>query len=88
VPDPEATAEDPHEDAIQKKLLQSFATHVLEVYVKANTLEWSTRLLEHFEPNKVVNGKKTYGEAFREDPVLVDRDMIVGQLVVSLLSTS
>lgn len=86
-PDPEATAEDPHEGGIQKKLLQSFATHVLEVYIKANTLEWSARLQEHFEPKKVVTGKKSFGEAFKEDATLVDRDMVAGQLVVSLLST-
>lgn len=85
-PDPEATAEDPHEGAIQKKLLQSFVTHVLEVYIKANILEWSARLQEHFEPKKVVTGKKSVGEAFKEDAALVDRDMVVGQLVVSLLS--
>jgi hypothetical protein len=86
-PDPEATAEDPHEGAIQTKLLQSFVTHVLEVYIKANTLEWSARLREHFEPKKVVTGKKSFGEAFKADPALVDRDMVAGQLVVSLLSS-
>jgi hypothetical protein len=86
-PDPEATAEDPQEGAIQEKLLQSFVTHVLEVYIKATGLEWTVRLQEHFDPEKVVPGRKSFGEAFKEDPVLIDRDMIVGQLVVSCLQS-
>jgi hypothetical protein len=82
-PDPEATAEEPQEGAIQEKLLQSFVTHILEVYINATGLEWTARMQEHFEPDKVVPGRKSFGEAFREDPILIDRDMIVGQLVVS-----
>jgi hypothetical protein len=82
-PDPEATAEEPQEEAIQKKLLQSFITHVLEEYVNANRMEWSARLQEHFEPTKIVPGRKTFGEAFKQDPLLQERDAIVGQLAVS-----
>lgn len=82
-PDPEAQDEDPAEAAIQAKLLQSFATHVLEEYVNANTLEWSSRLYEYFVPDRVVRGRKSLGEAYREDPALQTRDNIVGQLVVS-----
>jgi hypothetical protein len=82
-PDPEATAEDPQEGGIQKKLLQAFVTHIFEEYVKANALEWTARLQEHFEPEKVVTGKRSLGMAYKEEPILVDRDMIVGQLVVS-----
>jgi Uncharacterised protein family, YAP/Alf4/glomulin len=82
-PDPEAQEEDPHEAAIQAKLLQSFVTHVLEEYVNGNSLEWAARLQEIFEPSKVVTGKKSFGEAYREEPTLQTRDTIVGQLVVS-----
>jgi hypothetical protein len=82
-PDPEAQEEDPQEAAIQAKLLQSFVTHVLEEYVNANPLEWAARLQESFDPSKVVTGRKSLGESFREDPVLQTRDTIVGQLVVS-----
>lgn len=82
-PDPEATAEDPQEGSIQEKLLQSFVTHVLEVYINVTGLEWTARLQEHFDPEKVVPRRTSFGEAFREDPILIDRDMIVGQLVVS-----
>lgn len=80
-PDPEAQEEDPHEAAIQQKLLQSFVTHILEDYVNHNPLEWAARLQESFDPKKVVSGK-SLGEAFKEDPVLAMRDRIAGQLVV------
>ena len=82
-PDPEAQEEDPQEAAIQQKLLQSFATHILEDYVNHNSLEWATRLQELFEPKKVVPGK-SLGQAFRAEPILVTRDAIVGQLLVGL----
>jgi hypothetical protein len=84
-PDPEAQDEDPKEAAIQAKLLQSFVTHILEDYVNTNTLEWAARLQESFEPEKVVIGKKSLGEAYREDPALQNQDTIVGQLVVSII---
>ncbi len=87
-PDPEAQEEDPHEAAIQTKLLQSFVTHILEEYVNANPLEWSARLLESFEPGKVVIGRTSLGEAFKQDPALQTRDTIVGQLVVSFFAMS
>lgn len=81
-PDPEAQEEDPKEAAIQKKLLQSFVTHVLEEYINANTLEWATRLQESFNSERVVEGRKTLSQAFRDEPELQTRDTIVGQLVV------
>jgi hypothetical protein len=84
-PDPEAQDEDPKEAAIQTKLLQSFVTHVLEEYINANPLEWSSRLQEYFQPTKVVIGKKSLGEAFRDDPALVTRETIAGQLIVSAI---
>jgi hypothetical protein len=84
-PDPEAQEEDPHEAAIQRKLLQSFVTHILEDYANAYPLEWAARLQESFEPSKIVTGKKGVGETFREIPTLQMRDTIVGQLVVSSL---
>lgn len=85
-PDPEATAEDPKEDSIQKKLLQSFVTHVLEVYIKSNGLEWAARLQEHFEPKKVIPTRRSFGESYRQDQALQERDIAVGQLVVSLIA--
>lgn len=83
-PDPEAAAEDPKEEAIQKKLVQSFVTHIIELYVKDNSLDWSARLQEHFAPDKMVPGKKSFGEAFREDLELQEREVLLGKLVVRL----
>ncbi|XMA20483.1 hypothetical protein WAI453_013274 [Rhynchosporium graminicola] len=80
-PDPEAQEEEPAEAAIQAKLLQSFVTHILEEYLNANTLDWAARLQEHFTPKMVVPNKKSLGESFKDDPVLVTRTDIVGQLV-------
>jgi hypothetical protein len=82
-PDPE-THEDaePQEAAIQTKLLQSFVTYVLQDYINANPLEWAARLQESFQPAKVVTGKKSLGESFRDNPALQERDTIAGQLVV------
>lgn len=87
-PDPEATEEDPNETSIQKKLLQAFVTHVLEEYVKANVLEWSSRLQEHFQPSKVVQHRKSMTDTYKEDAELQERDICVGQLVVSGVLTS
>ncbi|RDW88455.1 hypothetical protein BP6252_00487 [Coleophoma cylindrospora] len=80
-PDPEAQDEDPAEQAIQEKLVQSFVSHILEEYVNANPLEWSARLQEVFEPKKVVVARKTLGEMFKEDPAFAIRDNVVGGLV-------
>jgi hypothetical protein len=82
-PDPEAQDTEPNEAAIQNKLLQSFVTHILEEYVNYNSLEWAARLQESFDPKRVVTGRPSVGEDFREEPVLVTRDIIAGQLIVS-----
>jgi len=83
-PDPEAHEDaDPQEGAIQTKLLQSFVTHILQDYANTNSLEWAARLQESFDPTKVVTGKRSLGESYREDPALQERDTMVGQLVVS-----
>jgi hypothetical protein len=85
-PDPEAQDEHPREEAIQKKLLQSFVTHVLEDYVNLNTLDWSARLQELYDPERVVPNRKSHGQSFREEEELQTRDIVVGQLVVSMLT--
>lgn len=84
-PDPEAETEiDPEEEEIQRRLLLSFTSCVLESYVNANDMQWSRRLLEFYNPEKVVPGRKTATQAFREDQDLSNRDTMVGKLVVSL----
>ncbi|KAH8805780.1 YAP-binding/ALF4/Glomulin [Xylogone sp. PMI_703] len=80
-PDPEAQEEDPREAAIQKKLLQSFVTYILEDYINENPVEWAPRLLESFDPSKVVVGKKSLAEAFKVEPDLQMRDTVAGQLL-------
>lgn len=83
-PDPEAeNEEDPSEEEIQRRLLLSFTSCVLESYVNANDMQWSRRLLEFYNPEKIVPGRKTATQAFREDPTLSNRDTMVGKLVVS-----
>lgn len=84
-PDPEAEhEEDPsEEEEIQRRLLLSFTSCVLESYVNANDMKWSRRLLEFYNPEKIVPGTKTATLAFREDPVLSNQDDVVGRLVVS-----
>jgi hypothetical protein len=81
-PDPEAETEDPTEGEILRKLLLSFVTCILESYINANDMEWSPRLWEYFHPEKMVPGKKTTLESFKEDKDLLARDTIVGQLMV------
>lgn len=86
-PDPEAEhEEDPsEEEEIQRRLLLSFTSCVLESYVNANDMQWSRRLLEFYNPEKIVPGRKMATLAFREDPELSHRDDVVGRLVVSSL---
>ncbi|KAK3944563.1 YAP-binding/ALF4/Glomulin [Diplogelasinospora grovesii] len=85
-PDPEADRdgkdeEDPSEGAIQQKMLLSFVTCVLEAYVNGNDVAWAARLLEFYNPERMVPGKQTLMAAFRENQELQARDSIVGQLV-------
>lgn len=82
-PDPEAELElDPEEEEIQRRLLLSFTSCVLESYVNANDMQWSRRLLEFYNPEKIVPGRKTATQAFRDDQELANRDTMVGKLVV------
>ncbi|CAN8096394.1 unnamed protein product [Discula destructiva] len=83
-PDPEADTEvalDPDEEEIQRRLLLSFTSCILESYVNANDMQWSRRLLEFYNPEKVVPGRKTATAAFREVAELANRDAMVGKLV-------
>ncbi|KAJ4304128.1 YAP1-binding protein 1 [Collariella sp. IMI 366227] len=83
-PDPEADKEereDPTESEVQDKLLLSFATCILEAYANGNELSWAARLLEYYNPDKIVPGRRTLMAAFREEKELLERDAIVGNLV-------
>ncbi|KUI64511.1 YAP1-binding protein 2 [Cytospora mali] len=82
-PDPEAEQETDvsEEEEVQRRLLLSFTSCVLESYVNANDMAWSRRLLEFYNPDKIVPGRKTATQAFREDQQLLNRDAMVGKLV-------
>lgn len=87
-PDPEAEQEDDvsEEEEVQRKLLLSFTSCVLESYVNKNDMAWSRRLLEFYNPEKVVPGRITATQAFRENEELLNRDAMVGKLVVRAMS--
>lgn len=82
-PDPEAEQEDniSEEEEVERRLLLSFTICVLESFVNKNDMAWSRRLLEFYNPEKVVPGRKTATQAFREDQELLNRDAMVGKLV-------
>jgi hypothetical protein len=84
-PDPEAGEKDkpdPVEVVLTDRLLKTFITCVIEAYVNSNSMEWASRLLEFYNPNRIVFGKQSMLQAFKEDPELLARDALVGQLVV------
>jgi len=84
-PDPEAEGKDgtdPSELAMQHKLLLSFALCVLESYTRSNDMSWAARMYEFYNSEKLVPGRRTLMAAFREEQSLLERDAIVGRLVV------
>ncbi|KAF2278655.1 DUF1760-domain-containing protein [Westerdykella ornata] len=89
-PDPEAHSEPPEveEDTLVNRLLQAFITHILEDYMLSLSSEsdvpglaWASRLMEKYEPHRVVPSKSTYAERFAQEEGLKSRSAIVGQLV-------
>ncbi|EEU43052.1 uncharacterized protein NECHADRAFT_62833 [Fusarium vanettenii 77-13-4] len=81
-PDPEADAgQSPGEPELVARLLQSFITSILEAYVNSNSMEWASRLLEYCNPEKIVPGRPTMLQAFKQVEELQARDALVGQLV-------
>ncbi|ORY09963.1 YAP-binding/ALF4/Glomulin [Clohesyomyces aquaticus] len=89
-PDPEAQTEPPtaDEETLVTRLLQSFITHVLEDYMLTLSSEhdvpglaWSSRLMEKFEPKRIVPNKPTYSNRFSQEEGLHSRSDILGQTV-------
>ncbi|KAM5345426.1 hypothetical protein ACJ41O_011288 [Fusarium nematophilum] len=82
-PDPEADVgqTSPGEPELVKRLLQSFITSILEAYVNSNSMEWAARLLEYCTPERIVPGRPTMLQAFKQVEELQARDALVGQLV-------
>lgn len=83
-PDPEAEQEDPEEENLNRRLLQSFTTCILQRYVNVHEMQWSRRLLEVYHPEKLIPGRATATQAFREDEILRKWDAVIGQLVALL----
>lgn len=91
-PDPEsdtaAKAPSANEADIQKRLLQSFITHVFEDYMLSLTsdqdapgLAWCSRLQEKLHPERTVPGKPSMTDKFTSDEELAARLTAVGGLV-------
>jgi hypothetical protein len=88
--DPEAQKDTPtaEENSLTNRLLQSFLTHLTEDYIESLTsnddvpgLAWSSRLMEKFEPRRIIPNKATFAERFAEEENLRSRTAILGQLV-------
>lgn len=89
-PDPEAQSEAPtaDEQTLTNRLLQSFLTHIMEDYILTLSsdedvpgIAWSSRLMEKYEPERIIPGKKTYASRFADEDTLKSRAAIVGQFV-------
>ncbi|KAL6853156.1 YAP-binding/ALF4/Glomulin [Trichoderma novae-zelandiae] len=83
-PDPEAQRSDilnKDEPQLIANLLQSFITSIIEAYVNSNGLEWASRMLEYTYPERIVPGRKTMIQTFKEVMELQAKDALVGQLV-------
>lgn len=91
-PDPEAEKSeeaekaDANEPVLIERLLQSFITCLIEAYVNSNNLEWASRLLEFTLPERLVPGRKTMVQIFKDTAELQAKDELVGQLVVSIIT--
>jgi hypothetical protein len=90
--DPEASAPaeaTPEEAAMQKRLLQSFVTHVVEEYLlnleftdnDVPGMAWCSRTMEKLHPERSIPDKKTLTYQFATEKSLNRRTDAVGQLV-------
>ncbi|KLU87400.1 hypothetical protein MAPG_06400 [Magnaporthiopsis poae ATCC 64411] len=68
------------DDDAAERLLLSFVLSVLEAYVNARPPSWAERLVESYAPQRIVPGKRSALQAFKEEQDLLARDTIVGQL--------
>ncbi|EMC98391.1 hypothetical protein BAUCODRAFT_423234 [Baudoinia panamericana UAMH 10762] len=91
--DPEGTTSreiSTEEVSMQRKLLQSFVTHIVEQYMlnlpsspaeDVPGMAWCTRIMESTYPELVIPGKQTISEHFQRDEGLHRRIDAIGQLV-------
>lgn len=86
-PDPEGKESErpaPSEPEMIRRLLQSFITCIIEAYVNTASLQWSARLLEFYNPERIVL-RKSVMRAFKEQDELLQRDALIGALSVGCL---
>jgi hypothetical protein len=74
------------EELLVKVLLRAFVTCVVEGFVNACPVEWASRLLEYYQPERIVPGKRTMMAAFKEEEELHLRDAMMGELAVRVYS--
>lgn len=90
-PDPEASneSESPEEAALQRRLLQSFISHILEDYLLSlNSSEdipgmaWSSRLQEKLHPERIpkVPDRVTFIDKFSSEEKCLERISTMGQI--------
>ncbi|KAE9963240.1 hypothetical protein BLS_009496 [Venturia inaequalis] len=89
ITDPEGQAEKPSEEEkdMQKRLLQSFLTHILEDYMLSLPsvedvpgMAWASRLQEKLNPQRTVPGKQSHVSRFEKDDRLKSRLTTVGSI--------
>ncbi|MDI1489501.1 MAG: YAP1-binding protein 1 [Ramalina farinacea] len=93
-PDPEANTDgvDAGEEALQRRLLQSFMTYVAEVYLSrmpdddadedAPGMCWASRYMEIVQPKKIVPRRRTMSDLYSdEDKPYHERDTVVGSIL-------
>lgn len=78
----------PEEDAMQRKLVQSFVTHVVEEYMLSLPevsdvpgMAWCSRIMEKMHPGRIIPDTKTFAERFGREESLHKRIDALGQLV-------
>lgn len=90
VADPEGEPEDSgqEEKDLQKRLLQSFLTHIIEELMLAlpplediEGFAWSSRLQEKLHPERSIPGKRTITQRYAQHPGFQLRSSTIGQLV-------
>lgn len=89
--DPEGSAASaevsPEETAMQRKLLQSFVTHIVEEYMlnlpndeNVPGMAWCSRIMERLHPERTIPEKSTFMERFQREEKLHRRIDTIGQL--------
>ena len=92
-PDPEANEDGlaSGEPELQQRLLQSFLTYVVEVYLSSPLedergvvgMSWAARYQEITQPKKTIPGRQRLCDLYAEEEFCHQKDTIMGQILVS-----